>query len=100
MAGFAQIIEFTTSRYDEGQKLVDEYRAKTAGRRATGRTLTLKDRDNPNKYFIVVEFPSYEDAMRNNDLPETAELAQGLEALTDGPTIFHNLDIERVEEDG
>lgn len=98
MPGFAQIIEFTTSRFDEGQKLVDEYRAKTEGRRVTGRSMTLRDRENPNKYYVIVEFASYEDAMRNNDLPETGELAQGLEALTDGPTIFHNLDIEQIEE--
>jgi hypothetical protein len=99
MPGFVQIIEFTTSRFDEGQKLIEAYREKTKGRRAAGRGMTLRDRDNPNKYFSVVEFDSYEEAMRNNELPETQEVAAKLAELTDGPTVFHNLDVVLIEED-
>jgi hypothetical protein len=97
MAGFVQIIEYTTSKFDEGQKLVDEYRAKTAGRGTAGRAMVLKDRDTPNKYFTVVQFASYEEAMKNQELPETNELAQALQALADGPPVFHNLDVVREE---
>ena len=84
MAGFVQIIEMKTSRYDEVDKLTDEWRAQTQGRRATGRAMVTKDRDKPNTYVVVVEFPSYEAAMKNNDLPETAQFA---EKMKRGPVV-------------
>jgi len=98
MAGFVQIIDFTTSRYEEGDKLVDEYRAKTKGKSTFLRAMTLRDRDTPNHYLQVVEFPSYEEAMKNSELPETAALAEALAALSDGPQSFGNFDIVRVVE--
>ncbi len=98
MAGFVQIIDFTTSRFEEGDKLVDEYREKTKGKSTFVRATTLRDRDTPNRYLQIVEFPSYEEAMRNSELPETAELAQALTALSDGPQQFGNFDIVRVVE--
>jgi hypothetical protein len=99
MAGFVQIVEFKTTRLDEGQKLIDEYNERTAGKRASSRAMLLSDRDNPNSYFAVVEFASWEDAQRNNELPETQELSQKLDALTDGGTTFHNFDVVRIDED-
>ena len=98
MAGFVQIIDFTTSRYEEGEKLVDEYRAKMQGKSTFSRGMTLRDRDRPNHYLQVVEFPSFEEAMKNSELPETAELSEALAALTDGPQQFGNFDIVRVME--
>ena len=99
MAGFVQIIEMQTSRYDEVDQLTEEWRKQTQGRRATGRAMVTKDRDKSNTYVVVVEFPSYEAAMKNNDLPETAALAQEMQKLADGPPTFYNLDVERVMED-
>jgi hypothetical protein len=99
MAKFVQIIEFTTTKYDEGSKLIDKFREATKGRRTTVHAMTAKSRDEDNRYFTIVEFASYEDAMKNNELPETAELAEGLAALTDGPPTFHNLDVMREEND-
>jgi hypothetical protein len=98
MAGFVQIIEFTTSRFEEGDKLVDEYREKTKGKSTFVRAMTLRDRETPNRYLQVVEFPSYEEAMKNSELPETAALAEALAALSDGPQKFSNMDIVRVVE--
>jgi len=31
--------------------------------------------------------------MRNNDLPETAQIAGQMAALSDGPPVFRNLDV-------
>jgi precorrin isomerase len=98
MPGFVQIIEFTTSRYEEGRKLVDEYREKTKDTSTVTRGMDLRDRDNPNKYYTVVEFPSYEEAMRNSESPQTQELASKLAELGDGPPTFYNCDIVRVIE--
>jgi quinol monooxygenase YgiN len=99
MAGFVQIIQFKTSKFDEMQKAIDKFREETAGKRTTSRAMTCKDRDNPGQYLTIVEFPSYEEAMKNNELPETAAVAEAMQKLADGPPTFYNLDLERVEED-
>jgi hypothetical protein len=96
--GFIQIIEIETTRSVEVEALVDEWRVKTAGKRTAQRGTFTKDRDRPNTYVQVVEFPSYEDAMANSVLPETAYLAEKMRELCDGPLVFRNLDVQRVEE--
>ena len=95
---FIQIIDFRTSRIDEGQKLVDEYFTKTEGRRTARRGLMCQDRDDPGRYVNIVFFDSYESAMENSNLPETGELAEKLAALSDGPATFLNLEV--IEERG
>jgi len=79
---FIQIIEITTTQPDEVEALVSEWRTKTAGRRTAQRGTFTQDRERPNTYVQIVEFPSYEDAMGNSDLPETAELADRLTKLS------------------
>jgi quinol monooxygenase YgiN len=99
MAGFVQIIQYQTSKYDEMQKVLDKFREETKGKRTTSRAMACRDRDNPGQYMAIVEFPSYEAAMKNNELPETAAVAEAMQKLADGPPTFYNLDLERVEED-
>ena len=97
MAKFVQIIEYKTKKFDEMQKAADEYRASTEGKRKNGTVLVCRDRDRPDTFMTIVQFPSYDDAMANNDLPETAELSQKMMGLADGPPTFYNLDVEREE---
>jgi len=95
---FVQIIEMTTTKVPEIEGLMNGWMAATAGRRSASRSLLTKDRDRPDTYVQVVEFPSYEAAMANSDLPETTAFAEKLSALCmSGPT-FRNLDIVRVDE--
>jgi quinol monooxygenase YgiN len=95
---FIQLIEIETSRPDEVEALVAEWREQTLGRRTAQRGTFTQDRERPNTYLQIVEFPSYEDAMANSDLPETAAFAQRLGELCDGPMLFRNLDVRSVEE--
>ena len=96
MAGFIQIIEFTTSRPDEVQALGTEYRA---GRVADGGRLPVlrgtitADKDRPNTYLNIVEFASHADAMENSNHPATSEFSQKMMTLCDGPPKFYNLDV-------
>ncbi len=75
MAGFVQIIEYRTSKPDEVAALTDEFRK---GRAAEGdgpapmRGITCADRDNPGRYFAIVEFASYAEAMRTRTRPTRA----------------------------
>jgi hypothetical protein len=96
---FIQIIEFSTQKIEEVQKVLDEFRdtrRKTGGPAPT-RALICRDRDRENVYMNVVEFPSYEVAMENSKRPDTTELSQRLAALADGPPKFLNLDVIRDE---
>jgi hypothetical protein len=95
---FVQIIEMTTTKASEIEELMDGWMAATEGRRSARRSLLTKDRDRPDTYVQVVEFPSYEEAMANSALPETTAFAEKLSALcSSGPT-FRNLDLVRVDE--
>jgi hypothetical protein len=95
---FIQIIEYKTSRIDELNALLDGWLEATKGKRAATRGVQTKDRDASNTYVQIVEFPSYEEAMANSNLPETAEFAAKLQSACDGPPTFRNLDVVREEQ--
>jgi len=78
---FIQIIELTTTRPDEVEALVKGWRAQTTGRRTAQRGTFTPNRDRPDVYVQLVEFPSYEDAVSNSNLPETAAFAKRLSEL-------------------
>jgi hypothetical protein len=94
---FIQIIELTTTHPEEIQELVEEWSAQSEGRRTVARSTLTADRDRPGTYVQIVEFPSYQEAMANSGLPETAEFAAKLDRLCDGPPVFRNLDVRRVD---
>jgi hypothetical protein len=95
---FIQVIEITTTRPDEVEALVAEWRTQTVGRRTAQRGTFTQDRERPNTYFQIVEFPSYEDALTNSNLLETASFAERLAKLCEGPMLFRNLDVRSVQE--
>ena len=95
---FIQLIETTTTRRDELGALVDRWRSRTEGHRTARRATATHDRDRPDTYILIVEFPSYEAAMANSALSETADFAERLAELCDSPPTFRNLDVERVDE--
>jgi hypothetical protein len=98
MTVFVQVIELTTTKITEIEAIMNEWMAATEGRRSARRSLLAKDRDRPDTYVQVVEFPSYEEAMANSALPETTALAGKLAALCDSGPTFKNLDAVRVDE--
>lgn len=92
---FVQIIEFTTSRIDEINEIMDEWLATTDGKRTAIHGLQTKDRDRDRTYLSIVEFPSYAQAMENSNLPETTAFAESMTKLCDGPPVFRDLDVLR-----
>jgi quinol monooxygenase YgiN len=93
MAKFMQIIEFETDKIDEIQALDEEWQKATEGKRTATRAIITADKDKPGTYLVIVEFPSYEDAQKNNELPATAEFASKQAALTKGESKFRNLEV-------
>ena len=94
---FIQVMEFTTSKYDELEALHEQWLADTEGQRTVSAEWICRDRDRPDTYVLIVEFPSHEAAMQNNDLPATAEIAAGMAELADSPPTFRNLDLLRAD---
>ena len=95
MPGFIQIIEFTTSRFDEVEKLTESYDMSGSGNTAR-RVVVCEDRDRPGTYLNIVDFDSYESAMENSQRPQVSEFAEQMQKLCDGPSKFYNLDVRAV----
>ena len=91
---FVQIIEFRTAQPDEMRTVADEWEQATEGKRKTVRRLLCQDHDNPGRYFNIVFFDSYEEAMQNSSLPETDALSQKMMGFAQGPPSFYNLDVQ------
>jgi quinol monooxygenase YgiN len=100
MAGFIQIIEIQSTRFDEIEALVEDYRTSQAGTSTARRATVTKDRDRDNIYVQIVEFESYDAAMANSQRPETSQFAEQLFKLCDAPPTFRNLDVQAVHEMG
>ena len=90
---FIQVIEFRTSKLDEMEKIGTEWQTAIGSDRTARRRVLCKDRDNPGRYFNIVFFDSYEQAMENSKHPVTQQFAQRLMSLADGAPSFYNLDI-------
>jgi hypothetical protein len=90
---FIQIIDMHTKSFDELNALGDEWRAATEGKRTLQRSIIARDRNDPDRYLLLAFFDSYESAMENSQLPETAAFAEKQMALVDGAPTFHDLDV-------
>ncbi len=96
MAGFVQIMEFETSRIDELETLMKSFQEMRGDALLASKATITEDRHRPGHYFVIVEFDSYEEAMRNSDDPVTGEYAEKINALLSGERIFHDLDVRTV----
>jgi hypothetical protein len=90
---FVQIIEFRTSDADRARRVNDDWWRATEGKRTVRRELLARDRSDPGRYFAVVFFDSFESAMENSGLPETQAAAQQYAKMSDGPPVFHDLEV-------
>ncbi|MEU3774349.1 ester cyclase [Streptomyces sp. NPDC032472] len=94
---FVQIVDYETSRPEAVNDLLDRYLEQTNGKRTVTHSVIGRDRESETHFVDVVEFPSYEDAMKNSHLPETDRMFQEMVALCDGMPRFTNLDVVRDE---
>ncbi|MDD9378309.1 ester cyclase [Streptomyces sp. ZAF1911] len=94
---FVQIVDYETTQPEAVNDLLDRYVEQTQGRRTVLASRVAQDRDSKTHYVDVVEFPSYEAAMKNSQLPETDRMFQEMVALCEGMPKFTNLDVVRDE---
>ena len=90
---FIQIIELRTERIDEFEALEDEWERSTEGKRTARRSILARDRNDPTRHLAVVFFDSYESAMENSNLPETATFARQAALLLTSEMAFTDLDV-------
>ncbi|MFE6944455.1 ester cyclase [Streptomyces chartreusis] len=95
---FVQLIDCRTSRFDEMNRLMDRWVEQTQGKRTATHDVIGKDRSDSGHFVEIVEFASYEDAMRNSNLPETDRIFQQMVALCDETPTFTDLDVVRDEQ--
>lgn len=91
--GFVQIIEFRTSKLDDMERVGSEWEAAAGADRKARRRVLCKDRDSDDRYFNVVFFDSYEEAMENSEMDETQQFSRKLNELVDGQPTYFDLDI-------
>lgn len=77
--------------------LHEQWVADAAGTPTVVSERICRDHDQPDTYVVIVESPSYEAAMKNNDLPATATIADGMAVLADQPLTFGSLDLIRTD---
>jgi hypothetical protein len=90
---FVQILEFKTTNLDAVLELDARWQKATEGKRTVTSVMKTLDRDKPETYLWIIEFPSYEAAMRNNDLAETQDISKEMMKLAEGAPSFRNLDV-------
>jgi hypothetical protein len=95
---FIQTISYYSDRPDELAAAEQEWLAATEGVRTTGREQLLVDRTDPRHYLVVVEFNSFDDAMRNSNLPQTDAFATRMRELCDGEVVYTDYDLVRSME--
>ncbi|WP_007026661.1 DUF1059 domain-containing protein [Saccharomonospora iraqiensis] len=90
---FVQLIEFSTDRIDEVERLTDEWAAEIGADRRARWGVLAADRDHAGTYLEIVEFPDAEQARANSENPATARFADRLRGLCDAEPRFVNLDV-------
>jgi hypothetical protein len=98
MPGFVQIMELKTSRIAEVEALSDKMRDERGDALLATKATFTEDRDRPGYYVVIIEFDSYEEAMRNSNDPSTGKYAEQMGALLDGAPKYYNLDVRSVME--
>ncbi|MGI5526370.1 ester cyclase [Streptomyces syringium] len=95
---FVQIVDCKTRRYDDMNRLMDNWLELTEGKRTATHSVVGRDRSDSDHYVEIIEFPSYEQAMENSKLPETNRIFEEMVALCDGMPRFTDLDVVRDEQ--
>ena len=73
--------------------LDSQWEQATEGKRTARPSIVTRDRNDPERYMIIVFFDSYKSAMENSALPATEAFAAKRAAPVDEPMTFHDLDV-------
>lgn len=94
---FVQLIDCKTRDFDRLNRLMDDWVEATQGKRTATHSIVGRDRSDSTHIVEIVEFPSYEDAMKNSGLPETDRIFREMVAACEETPSFTDLDVVRDE---
>jgi hypothetical protein len=94
MPGFIQLIEFETNDVEAVEKAIQNFRDDHPGVMTFTTSRVAEDRDKPGTYISIVEFPSYEEAMKQSDHPALSEFVQSIGPELMANRRFRNLDVK------
>ena len=94
---FVQLIEYSTTQPEAVDELLSRWIAESGGQRTATRTRVGRDHHDPQHFVEILEFPSYDDAMRNSHLSVTHAVHEQFVQLCTEPPRFVDLDIVREE---
>ncbi len=90
---FVQLIEFHTDRIDEVERMAREW-AEAMGANRTARWAVVgADRDRPDTYVEIVEFPDHAAARANSENPVTTRFAENVRKVCVDEPRFVNLQV-------
>lgn len=88
---FTQILDVHSARERELHDLARTWHTKQLGVAPGYEGIRiLADRDDPTRFFVVVDFTTEEQANQNNDRPETQAWAETLRTLVTAEPIYHS----------
>ena len=94
MAGFIQLIEYETNDVEAVQKAILKFREEHPGVMTFTTSRVAEDRDKPGTYISIVEFPSYEEAMKQSNDPALSGFVQSVGPELMANPRFRNLDVK------
>ncbi|MEV4433502.1 ester cyclase [Streptomyces sp. NPDC049555] len=97
---FVQVVDCRTRHFDKMNRLMDDWIALTEGKRTATHSVVGRDHSDGDHYIEIIEFPSFEKAMENSNLPETDRVFQEIVSLCEGLPSFTDLDVVRDEQLG
>ncbi|MBO8191202.1 ester cyclase [Streptomyces oryzae] len=95
---FVQFIDCKTENVEQLDRLMDDWVEATQGKRTATHSMVGQDRSDSTHVVEIVEFPSYEEAMKNSQLPETDRIFQELVAVCEETPTFTDLDVVRDDQ--
>lgn len=94
MAGFIQLIEYETNDIEALEEAILKFRDEHPGVMTFTTSRVTEDRDKPGTYISIVEFPSYEEAMKQSNHPALSEFLQSVGPELMANPRFRNLDVK------
>ncbi len=92
MAGFIQLVEYETDDIEAIEKALVRFRDEHPGVMTFTTSRVAEDRDQPGTYISIVEFPSYEEAMKQSNHPALSEFVESI-----GPELMANRRFRNLE---
>ncbi len=96
MPGFVQVMEFDSTNIEGLEDVSNRMHEEIGSDVPTSKATVTSDRERPGHFVVIVEFESYDEAMKLSNDPRMAKYAEEMNALADGPIKYYNLDVRSV----